>query len=469
MKSIPKLIQRFISIFLLSTVLIVLMNIIAFVVLIGSYAPDKEMSPYNIAKETGEALQLSASGDYVLSKNMSSKLKNSGAWAILIDNNTLRVVWKTKDVPATIPNDYTLSDVANLSIGYIDGYPTYTGDNKNGVVVVGFPHKSFWKHTQPSWNYSLISNFPQIVLSVFFINILLILGIYLIANIKLLKSINPITKGIQRLSSGESVHIPETGALSEISSNINSASDILQIQKEQLRKKETARANWIAGVSHDIRTPLSMVMGYAGQLENSLHISQEDRKKATMIIKQSARMKNLINDLNLASKLEYNMQPIMKKEENIVAVVRQVVVDFMNMGMQDEFSIKWETDAKLTVCNINVDKDLLKRAISNLIQNSISHNENGCTIYVSVAANNNNCIICVEDNGIGASDEKIEKLNHAPHYMICDTSTAEQRHGLGLLIVQQIIGAHNGTVDISRSKYGGFKVELTVPSKKFGL
>ena len=64
------------------------MNIIAFIVLIGNYAPGKEMSPYSIAKETGEALQLSASGDYALSKNMSSKLTNSGAWAILIDNNT---------------------------------------------------------------------------------------------------------------------------------------------------------------------------------------------------------------------------------------------------------------------------------------------------------------------------------------------------------------------------------------------
>ena len=66
MKSIPKLIQRFISIFLLSSVLIVSMNIIAFIVLIGNYALDKEMSPYSIAKETGEALQLSASGDYAL-------------------------------------------------------------------------------------------------------------------------------------------------------------------------------------------------------------------------------------------------------------------------------------------------------------------------------------------------------------------------------------------------------------------
>lgn len=66
-------------------------------------------------------------------------------------------------------------------------------------------------------------------------------------------------------------------------------------------------------------------MGYAGQLENSLHISQEDRKKATMIIKQSARMKNLINDLNLASKLEYNMQPIMKKKKMLLLLLGKLL------------------------------------------------------------------------------------------------------------------------------------------------
>ena len=86
-----------------------------------------------------------------------------------------------------------------------------------------------------------------------------------------------------------------------------------------------------------------MVMGYAGQLENSPSLSETERKKATVIVKQSERMKNLINDLNLASKLEYNMQPIMKKEENAVAVVRQVVVEFMNMDIDDRFPIKWET------------------------------------------------------------------------------------------------------------------------------
>ena len=111
----------------------------------------------------------------------------------------------------------------------------------------------------------------------------------------------------------------EKGVFSEIAEKINKTSEILQMQAEQLRKKETARANWIAGVSHDIRTPLSMIMGYAGQLENSENLSETERKKAAVIVKQSSRMKDLINDLNLASKLEYDMQPLTMKQENAVA------------------------------------------------------------------------------------------------------------------------------------------------------
>lgn len=122
-----------------------------------------------------------------------------------------------------------------------------------------------------------------------------------------------------------------------------------------------------------------------------------------------------------------------------------------------------DTIGRFSICNINVDKELLKRAISNLIQNSISHNENGCTIFVSVAEKGNSCIICIEDNGVGASDEQIERLNNTPHYMVCDSNTIEQRHGLGLLLVRQIITGHNGKVEIGHSEYGGFKVLLTIP------
>lgn len=462
MKSVPKLVRRFVAILLLSSVLILIINFLVFAIIMTRLSPNADASPYNIAAETGESLQIH-NNEYVLSDEMSAKLNANNIWAILIDNDTSQVVWKTENVPNSIPTTYTLSDIADLALGYIDGYPTYTGETTNGIVVLGFPKDSFWKHTRASWDYSLIANFPYTVLMVLLVNIFLILLIYVLANIKLLKSIKPITRGIQDLSAGEPVYIPEMGVLSEISANINHTSEILQEQQYQLRKKETARANWIAGVSHDIRTPLSMVMGYAGQLENSRNLTEAEQKKATAIVKQSERMKNLINDLNLASKLEYNMQPLMKKTENAVTIVRQVVVDFMNMNIDDRFSIEWKTSNELITCSIEADKDLLKRAISNLIQNSINHNENGCTIYVSVATNNENCVICVEDSGSGASDEQIEKLNKTPHYMVCDTNTTEQRHGLGLLIVKQIIDAHNGKTIIDHSEHGGLRVTLMLP------
>ncbi len=465
MKSVPKLIRRFVGILLLSSVVLLILNLVLFFIIMARQAPDANTSPYNIAAETGKALQRTENG-YYLSEEASVKLSENDVWAILIDNSTSQVVWKTENVPDNIPSSYTLSDISDLTLGYIDGYPTYTGETESGIVVLGFPKDSYWKHTRASWDYSLIANAPYTILKVLIINVVLMLLIYVIANTKLLKSVKPITKGIQDLSVGEPVQIKEVGLLSEISANINRTSNILQGQKQQLRKKETARANWIAGVSHDIRTPLSMVMGYAGQLKDNLHLSTDERQKAAVIVKQSERMRNLINDLNLASKLEYDMQPINLEKQNLIAVVRQVLVDFINMDIEDKYPIEWETDETLTLCPVNADKDLIKRAVSNLIQNCINHNERGCKIYVRVDAVQDSYLVTVADDGVGVSDEQIEKLNNAPHYMVCDENTTEQRHGLGLLIVKQILSSHGGQAEIEHSVYGGFAVKLILPMIK---
>lgn len=465
MNNLPKLIRRFTGILLLSFVLLVFANFAILAFLMAWQSPSVADSPYNVAIQAGKAFQISESG-YILQEDISTQLKEQDIWAFVVDNDTLQIVWKTENVPDTIPASYSLSDIADLSVGYLDGYPTYTGETENGIIVLGYPKDSFWKHTRASWNYNFFAHLPQIVFIVFAVNIAVILLIYVIANMKFLKPVKPITKGIQDLSIGEPVHIPEKGLLSDISANINRTSNILQEQQQQLKKKETARANWIAGVSHDIRTPLSMVMGYAGQLKDDANLTDEERQKAEVIVKQSKRMQNLINDLNLASKLEYNMQPINPAKQNLIAIVRQVVVDFINMDIEDKYPIEWQTDEALTVCPVNADKDLLKRAVSNLIQNSINHNEQGCKIYIKVLDDDADCTVIVSDDGVGATDELIEKLNKTPHYMLCDENTTEQRHGLGLLIVKQIVSAHNGTTTIEHSSYGGFSVKFTLPIQK---
>ncbi len=465
MNNLPKLIRCFTGILLLSFVLLVFANFAILAFLMAWQSPSVADSPYNVAIQAGKAFQISESG-YILQEDISTQLKEQDIWAFVVDNDTLQIVWKTENVPDTIPASYSLSDIADLSVGYLDGYPTYTGETENGIIVLGYPKDSFWKHTRASWNYNFFAHLPQIVFIVFAVNIAVILLIYVIANMKFLKPVKPITKGIQDLSIGEPVHIPEKGLLSDISANINRTSNILQEQQQQLKKKETARANWIAGVSHDIRTPLSMVMGYAGQLKDDANLTDEERQKAEVIVKQSKRMQNLINDLNLASKLEYNMQPINPAKQNLIAIVRQVVVDFINMDIEDKYPIEWQTNEALTVCPVNADKDLLKRAVSNLIQNSINHNEQGCKIYIKVLDDAADCAVIVSDDGVGATDELIEKLNKTPHYMLCDENTTEQRHGLGLLIVKQIVSAHNGTTTIEHSSYGGFSVKFTLPIQK---
>ena len=383
--------------------LLVILNIAFYIIMFWKYTTN--ISAWDIADKAAESLRFTDSG-YTLSDEIAAGLKEQNVWAILIDDNTRQVIWQTENLPNNIPKQYTLSDISDLSRGYVDGYPTFTGEAKNGLLVLGYPRDSYWKLVRASWDYHFIASLPKNVLSAFCMNIILMFLIYAITNSRLLRSIKPITNGIQDLSHGTPVQLSEKGILSELAANINQTSSILQKQAEQLRKKETARANWIAGVSHDIRTPLSMVMGYAGQLENTPGLTEAERKKASVIVKQSERMKNLINDLN---------------------------------------------------------KDLLKRAVTNLVQNSITHNEQGCAIYVSVAEHDNNCIICVEDDGVGVSDEQIEKLNNTPHYMVCDSNTFEQRQGLGLLIVKQIANSHNGTVLIAHSEYGGFKVSIEIP------
>lgn len=460
MKSVPKLIRRFVGIMLLSSVLLIILNLALLAIYTLNQTPNS--SPWMTAQKVADNLSQDGK-EYVLTEDIEIELQNTNVWAIFIDNATMNVVWQTDNLPETVPMSYNISDIASLTRGYIEGYPTFTGETENGLVVLGYPKDSFWKHMWPSWDYNLIANFPKTVLSVLAINIALIFIIYVIANSKLLKSVKPIVSGIQALSTNEEVHIREKGLLSELAVNINKTSDILQTQSRQLRKKETARANWIAGVSHDIRTPLSMVMGYAGQLENDMQLSKDNRKKATVIVRQSKRMRNLINDLNLASKLEYNMQPINSERQNLIAVIRQVVVDFINMNIDEKYTLEWETDETLTSCPVCIDKDLIKRAVSNLIQNSMKHNEQGCRIFVRVISKDNVCTVVVADDGIGATNEQIEKLNNTPHYMVCDEKTTEQRHGLGLLIVKQIVFAHNGKMLIRHSEYGGFEVDLNLP------
>lgn len=465
MRNTWKLIRRFVLILLLSVIMLFILNIVLLIAYTYDEANNRGgwQAAEEIAqelKETEESYRLSPYGEEILDE--------MDAWGILIEDGSGDVIWHSGNLPPEIPLHYSVSDVSWGTRGYIKDYPTTAGARGEDLVILGHPKKRYWKQMWNTWSYELIANAPQTAVKVLGFNILAVLLIYVLSTSGILKSVKPIVEGIEALPGEDEVYVREKGLLSGLGASINRTSEKLMNQKYALKKKERAQANWIAGVSHDIRTPLSMVMGYAGQLEENAALPEEARKQAQVIRLQSVRMKNLINDLNLYSKLESHMQPMRMSRINLSAVIRLAVADFVNLDLEQKYPIEWEIEEELSVCIIEGDKELLGRAVNNLLTNVRVHNPDGCKVAVKLKTDGEKIRLRIEDNGVGVSAEQLDRLKNAPHYMTDNGNEAgnRSRHGMGLLIVRQIVSAHEGEVEFGRGELGkGFWAEIMMKSR----
>lgn len=278
----------------------------------------------------------------------------------------------------------------------------------------------------------------------------------------LIRSIRPLTQSIQSLAEDKEVYIEPKGVLANLAESVNRVAVLLQQKNESLKKRDEARSNWIAGISHDIRTPLSMILGYASDLEENNDIPPEERRQAGIIRMQAEKLRSLVNDLNLVSMLEYEMQPLDKKPIRLSVLARQIASDFLNNELNERFILEIDTlDEK---ARVNGDERLLTRAVTNLIQNSINHNPAGCHIRLVVSLNdgNNTCSIIVSDNGKGIPQTKNSDLLKFP-FSSSKRCPRENRHGLGLPMVARIAKAHQGDFILSNNVEHGLNAEIVLP------
>lgn len=191
-----------------------------------------------------------------------------------------------------------------------------------------------------------------------------------------------------------------------------------------------------------------MIMGYSSTLENDMKLDENSRKKAAIIKTQSEKIKDLVNDLNLTVKLEYEMQPLNLESLYICEILRKVCVDYLNNMYDNRYSIDLDIAEDAQDYKINGDSRLLERIFNNLIGNSINHNENGCSIYIKVSKTEDRIHIEICDDGYGFEEEKLDELNNSSEI------PSGKNHGLGLFIVKQIIQVHKGNISFGNGKTG---------------
>lgn len=451
-------VQRFFRRYILSTVGIVLLffavNIaLLFVIIIagGMSGADTSFSVRDFSDHV--VLQ---DGKWVADDTALSMLQEQSAWAMLL-NEDGDVIWQ-QSLPEKLPRSYTSTEVASFSRWYLEDYPVKIWTRADGkLMVVGYQPGTLVKYYfSLEWPYMgvLLGG----IAAVFIINLLLIIFLILRNTRKVEKAVTPILQGIQNLSHGKALHLEEQGELAEINAGLNRAAGYM-------KKKDNTRAEWIRGVSHDIRTPLSMVLGYASELEDDCDLPPNARKQAGIIRRESEKMKRLIDDLNLTTKLEYVLQPVHFKDVDWVETSRQAVSEVLNSGLDSRYEIVFAEMQPGRSIHLLGDDGLLRRMLDNLIRNSITHNPHGCRISVSVGEENGRCLCTVSDDGIGIEPERLKVLNRGDDITSTQGSDEKNEHGLGLKLVMQIVKAHRGTVSFSGSTPHGLEVRISLPTQ----
>nr|WP_303038563.1 histidine kinase dimerization/phospho-acceptor domain-containing protein [Enterocloster clostridioformis] len=368
-------------------------------------------------------------------------------YQVLLDD-TGTPVWNYR-LPEHLNHTYTTSQVASFTRWYLDDYPVYVWGGEKGLLVIGYPRGSMWNYAVHQDMDNLKGVFTFLSLS-FVSTLAASVLILLVSGFRYDRRMRIIADAIGQLASGGSAHLAETGTMKEIASTINRTSDRLTAQREQLEKRDEARTEWISGVSHDIRTPLSLVMGYADMIERQSDTDTRIRKKAALIRGQSVRIRNQIEDLNLASKLEYNAQPLRKRKVFLAVILRKVAADLLNsMEQAERYPLSICIEPGFETFSLEADEQLLFRAFRNILGNSVRHNEDGCSLGVRAWMKDSRPHVRFYDNGRGIPPAICHYLNGGGGHM-----PEENVHLMGLRIVRQIKGAHGGTICTREDGHG---------------
>ena len=454
MKAFGKYISKYLLSFFAFALVLLLVNILVYALTFGAivFREYGLASPANMLETV--AADLSASG---ISEKTEQELNDNHIWAMLLDVNGT-CDWSVS-LPEEIPTRYTIQDVAVFSKGYLQDYPVFVRNVDDGLLVLGYPKDSFMKLTGNYFPIQAIRIIPPFVTGILAADIVVLFLVYCFSKRRIARNTEPIMASIKTLSAGKPVDLSIRGELSEIADSVNQASRVLSRQNQ-------ARANWISGVSHDIRTPLSMIMGYAERIASDRLASGNIQQEAEIIRAQSAKINDLVQDLNLVSQLEYEMQPLHKEPVRLSKLLRSYAADLLNAGIASKYTVETEILPSAETVVIECDARLISRAINNLVQNSIYHNPQGCNIFLSLDCFQADISITVADNGVGLSAEKLRDLEEKPHYMESTDERLDLRHGLGLLLVRQIVEVHGGRMKIESAEQSGCRTVLTLKCRK---
>lgn len=392
------------------------------------------------------------------------RLDEYGLWLQVVDESGQEIFSHNK--PSDYPSNYSASELVELAAsGYENGNTVFvssyedSGHTRN--YIVGFPY-AIGKYMLYYNGETVRRLSPMFRMGIFFI-IFVGSSLFLIYGFWLTRQMGKISRGIGAVSLRTYQKLPEKGIFNGIYAALNQMDAEIR-QSDQLKKEtERARQEWIANITHDLKTPLSPVKGYAELLaRGTANDSQTVQEYGSVILKNVDHVEKLINDLKLTYQLESGALPFHPEQVRLVRYLKELVIDIINDPAFSNRNIEFECD--LPEITATIDSDLFHRAVCNLVVNALVHNPPDTTVTVSVSEDKGRDIfISVRDNGTGISEEEQAEL-FTRYYRGTNTKEKPEGSGLGLAIAKQIITLHGGDIAVKSKLGDGTEFSIQIPA-----
>jgi two-component system phosphate regulon sensor histidine kinase PhoR len=230
-----------------------------------------------------------------------------------------------------------------------------------------------------------------------------------------------------------------------------------------MKRLEKVRKDFVANVSHELKTPLTSIQGYAETLLETKNLSSEQQAEfLNTIYKHSTGLSQMVNELlNLAKFEESDQSEKLLKKSNLSSVLESTFSEFESAAKQK--SLIYSLDTPKDPVEVTINSALVRQAVSNLISNAIKYTPPEGLIEVSLEVNSENVVVHVKDNGEGIESQHLDRIFE--RFYRADPARHETTggSGLGLAIVKHIAKTHSGKVEVS-SQYGqGSHFKFSLP------
>ena len=276
----------------------------------------------------------------------------------------------------------------------------------------------------------------KILIYVSIISLILACLLSLYLSVRITRPIRKITASAERLAHGEYGIVFKGGHYTEI----NNLADTLTAASIELEKSDMLQKDLIANVSHDLRTPLTMIRSYAEMIRDLSGDNPVKREQhLQVIIDESKRLNDLVDDLLAVSRLQSGKITIEKTEFNLSKAVRDIVDTYRVLEVEQDFHFNLDCPAEFIVSG---DEEKLKQVISNLVTNAMKFCGEDHVINISLVRMGNAVRVSVEDHGPGIAAEDMDHIWERYYRSSSNTVRTSSGSGLGLSIVKEILTLH---------------------------